>query len=224
MPRPSTNLAGKTFSHVTVLTLHSMTEKGAHWLCRCDCGKEFIRRADAIMSQKSQTKSCGCIPANALGWYSKNNPPCSRKPFGEAECRRLWRNYEKSAQQRGLVFKLDLATFKTITERACHYCGTAPRKRQLNPGSHGPYVGNGIDRVDNSVGYVLDNCVPCCEICNKAKRCMTINDFAEWVCRISLRLHSWSSPSSFVATDSGVETATCSRPSGSPVAPTPVCG
>jgi 5-methylcytosine-specific restriction endonuclease McrA len=27
----------------------------------------------------------------------------------------------------------------------------------------------GIDRVDNSIGYTPDNCVPCCTQCNRIK-------------------------------------------------------
>jgi hypothetical protein len=26
-----------------------------------------------------------------------------------------------------------------------------------------------IDRVDNSLGYVIGNCVPCCKLCNSMK-------------------------------------------------------
>ena len=28
---------------------------------------------------------------------------------------------------------------------------------------------NGIDRVDNNIGYTEENTVPCCEFCNRAK-------------------------------------------------------
>jgi hypothetical protein len=42
-----------------------------------------------------------------------------------------------------------------IKDRVCTYCGG-----QL------PRVETGLDRLDESKGYVLGNCVPCCCPCN----------------------------------------------------------
>lgn len=36
---------------------------------------------------------------------------------------------------------------------------------------------NGIDRFDNSKGYIAGNCVPCCGRCNRAKGTMSGEDF-----------------------------------------------
>lgn len=40
---------------------------------------------------------------------------------------------------------------------------------------------NGIDRIDNSKGYNLDNCVTCCTQCNTAKMQETEEDFKKWI-------------------------------------------
>jgi hypothetical protein len=40
---------------------------------------------------------------------------------------------------------------------------------------------SGIDRVNSSIGYNKENCVPCCDKCNKAKLAMTKEEFLEWV-------------------------------------------
>jgi hypothetical protein len=32
---------------------------------------------------------------------------------------------------------------------------------------------NGIDRVDNEKGYLVENCVPCCFTCNSLKKSVT---------------------------------------------------
>ena len=40
---------------------------------------------------------------------------------------------------------------------------------------------NGLDRVDSSKGYTIDNVVPCCAICNTAKNKMTQKEFKEWI-------------------------------------------
>ena len=40
----------------------------------------------------------------------------------------------------------------------CHYCGYLSLDKL-----------NGIDRIDNTRGYIVDNCVSCCSICNRMK-------------------------------------------------------
>lgn len=42
---------------------------------------------------------------------------------------------------------------------------------------------NGIDRADSNRGYIKENCLPCCETCNKAKRDLAIDDFYNWLKR-----------------------------------------
>ena len=56
--------------------------------------------------------------------------------------------------------------FDSIVQNGCHYCGKT-----------GP---NGIDRVDNTKGYVESNCVPCCKHCNYVKGNLSVADFKIW--------------------------------------------
>ncbi len=49
--------------------------------------------------------------------------------------------------------------------------------------SNGDFVYNGIDRLDNALGYTLDNCVPCCKRCNQAKNNMGLKEFRAWLVR-----------------------------------------
>jgi hypothetical protein len=50
------------------------------------------------------------------------------------------------------------------------------------------FIYNGIDRKINSIGYVYENCLPCCEICNKAKGTRTYEEYIEWMNRIADRV------------------------------------
>lgn len=43
---------------------------------------------------------------------------------------------------------------------------------------------NGIDRVDSSIGYTIQNSVPCCKICNYAKHNLTLEEFTLWLDRL----------------------------------------
>lgn len=60
----------------------------------------------------------------------------------------------------------DLITFE------CSYCGFMP---------NWPENRVGIDRIDSSVGYIPDNCVPCCSKCNSSKSDMSYEDFRQHV-------------------------------------------
>lgn len=53
-----------------------------------------------------------------------------------------------------------------------------------NPQCNGDYVYNGIDRVDNTKGYTIDNVVPCCGICNMAKGKLNQQEFQNWIKRV----------------------------------------
>jgi len=47
-----------------------------------------------------------------------------------------------------------------------------------------PYIYNGLDRIDNEKGYLLDNVTPCCKICNQAKHALSLDDFLAWCQRL----------------------------------------
>ena len=65
--------------------------------------------------------------------------------------------YQHSAKKHNRKFELSVIDFGYLVSTPCYYCG----KIQSNL--------NGVDRVDNSKGYVKGNCVSCCESCNRAK-------------------------------------------------------
>jgi hypothetical protein len=63
--------------------------------------------------------------------------------------------------------------FKNISKQDCYYCGKG-----------GP---NGIDRVDNSIGYEPGNCVLCCKHGNYVKGDLSQDDFEIWKNRFVLK-------------------------------------
>lgn len=99
----------------------------------------------------------------------KNNPELYKK---ELEKRRefeklpkyKYRSIKSEAKQRSYTFDLTLDEYKdNFFNKPCYYCGDKTQ--------------NGIDRVDNSIGYELYNCVPCCETCNGMKSNTSTSDF-----------------------------------------------
>ena len=120
---------------------------------------------------------------------TNRNAPTNKLPYGIAAMRKLYRNYKARANKDGYDFDLTETQFMELTQGNCHYCNSLPTQilsgsngsndgsRQLN----GDYLHNGIDRVDNSIGYIYANCVTCCKICNRAKREMTYHNFIVWL-------------------------------------------
>ena len=108
-------------------------------------------------------------------------------PIGEASKNRAINSIQGSAKKRGFEYNLTREDFLKITSSNCFYCGSEPKNqcKSLNSngkhGDNGDYIYNGIDRVDQNKGYILNNCVPCCKTCNWAKGTKTIKEFMSWI-------------------------------------------
>ena len=81
--------------------------------------------------------------------------------------------------KRGYFFELTKEEFKILTSSDCYYCGQNPNQlHNTNKNKfNGNYIHNGVDRVDNSKGYIINNCVACCWKCNKMKGSWTQEEF-----------------------------------------------
>lgn len=101
---------------------------------------------------------------------------------GEASLNALYSVYRIQASKRHLSFELTRDQFKEITKKNCFYCGDEPHQKIKN--KNGDYIYNGIDRVDNTKGYLIENVVPCCGICNKAKSNKTLEVFSIWINKV----------------------------------------
>jgi hypothetical protein len=142
------------------------------WRCRCDCG---VTRNVLVCSLVNKTsRSCGCLNREV-------NAARHAIYKGMASRNRLTYQYKASAKKRGFQWTLTNEEAHQIFESNCYYCGTSPKQIFKAKECNGSYVYNGIDRVDTSRGYTLDNCVPCCWTCNCAKRKMSSVQFLAWI-------------------------------------------
>ena len=89
--------------------------------------------------------------------------------------------YRHRAKQAGLDFDLDQDRIYQLFISSCYYCGMPPSNLAINPRWGTEFEYSGIDRLDNSKGYIESNCVACCSMCNMAKNNHTVEEFAEWV-------------------------------------------
>ena len=67
-------------------------------------------------------------------------------------------NYKRSAQDKRLDFTIQEEDFMSMVKNPCYYCGIIQEKGF-----------NGLDRLDSTQYYTIENCVSCCEMCNMMK-------------------------------------------------------
>ncbi len=139
------------------------------WLCQCDCGNKTVVNAYALERIRS-CKSCGM-----------------KKEYALASFNYLYSQYRNRAKNTNKSFFLSKEQFRSITSMSCYFCGIEPRNKVKYTGKcklYGDYIYNGVDRLDNSKGYIIKNCVPCCKDCNYAKGELTKDEFLNLVNRI----------------------------------------
>jgi hypothetical protein len=115
--------------------------------------------------------SCGCVPTSL-----------KLEPGGYVRGR-IRNEYRQNARKRGLYWKLTDEDFDRLTSQPCIYCGLAPN--MVRTVKRSTVILNGIDRVDNALGYTPENTVPCCKICNRAKRDMPYDEFMAWIASLA---------------------------------------
>jgi hypothetical protein len=80
-----------------------------------------------------------------------------------------FREYKKRAKKSDLSFSMSEDDFMLFWNKECFYCSSS-------------IDGIGLDRVDNSLGYDLQNLVSCCPVCNYAKGQLSGEEFLS-LCR-----------------------------------------
>lgn len=157
-------------------TLHSLTFRSVgkktragrqYFFFECKCSN--IKEIAYPNVRDGTTKSCGCMKKG----YTNGKV----LPAGEAAGNVMFNSYIKQAKRKDREFLITKEQFDCITKQNCHYCGIPPSPYKKPNHYNGGYIGNGIDRKDNTVGYVIENCLPCCTVCNYMKRNMDYTDF-----------------------------------------------
>ncbi|MHA1737419.1 MAG: hypothetical protein ACTSWD_02465 [Candidatus Heimdallarchaeota archaeon] len=93
-------------------------------------------------------------------------------------------HYKCASKRRNYDFNLSEQQFKSLLFENCYYCGQSPSIKinySIKNGVEKDVYYNGIDRLNNDIGYNVDNCVTCCQICNKAKGILSESDFMQWI-------------------------------------------
>lgn len=173
------NLIGKTFGRLTIVSFSHYIPKYRYnvWNCLCQCGNSIKSTTASLSRRNRPTQSCGCFRKDMVRLKCNFN----RKPVSVANINSLFYHYKKSANKRDIEFFLSRDEFIYLTSKRCFYCNCPPAQVHEKKETNGAYMYNGIDRKDNNIGYLLDNCVSCCKKCNYAKRNMTVKEFKSWI-------------------------------------------
>lgn len=155
------------------------------WWCtvRCLCGQEYERHVRSIKDYP-QPALCKCSNITENGKIFKLVTRKRKRTHREYLVTNKRQSSKSRATKKGLEFDLSLEEVERLLFSPCAYCGHKGRNifKYLD---YPALPHNGIDRVNNDIGYILGNVVPCCAICNFAKSANSPEEFKEWVQRIS---------------------------------------
>lgn len=139
--------------------------------CRCRCGVEGNKCISSLLS--GQSRQCRECAYRCVGEKNKTRDYGMRP---DAPIVRMFGSYKTQALKRGKEFLLTYQDFYNLVSMDCAYCGRKPFRKQKAGESTRTKADtrmilcNGVDRVDNDLPYVLENCVSCCQTCNVAKK------------------------------------------------------
>ena len=176
---PNQIILGKKYNSLTPIELCYLDLSGRKiYRTKCECGNE--KMIYGYLINLGIIKSCGCLHKKQT---KSEFGILRRKQFGEAAKNDLYRTYKKGAKKRNLEFDIPFDRFILLIQSRCIYCNSLPYKKSSNK-FFGVITYNGLDRVDNSKRYTIDNTVPCCHRCNQSKSNFTLEEFRKWIVNV----------------------------------------
>lgn len=128
------------------------------------CSKCLVRKQTSSFKYSMSSMFYGDRCRDCLRVRSKRcNQFKSAKEYYSSPIGR-YSSYKSAAKIRGYGFSITLSQFSAMIGKSCNYCG-------FNDGLVG------VDRKDNTIGYQIDNCVPCCYQCNRMKGKLSVAEF-----------------------------------------------
>jgi len=106
-----------------------------------------------------------------------------RLPGDEGAFRQLVNVQKYRAKKYGREFSLTNEQLRKLYKSPCHYCGIEPKQIFQSQSGGESFIYNGLDRLENSKGYTLENVVPCCKPCNLVKYTNPVDNL--------IRPHQW---------------------------------
>lgn len=168
-------------------------KKGVYkYMFKCSCGKNFMTYRRSVELKKC--KSCGCLRNKFISEANKarDYAPRNRGTDIEISINYVFFMSRNASKIKNRIFELTKEDVGSLIFKDCYYCGQSPNRRPKRVKDCKSLVIaiNGIDRFDNSLGYVVGNCVPCCSDCNYLKSSRNGLDFINSINKIFKNLTS----------------------------------
>jgi hypothetical protein len=175
-PQKCADASGKKYGTLLVLKdLHSKNKHGKSlWAVQCDCGVEKATPLEWLRDGRVVSCSPAC-PAKP-----------NRKSVQEQCIGGVLASYRNHANKAGRKWELTRDEVSSLLFSDCHWCGDGLSNlfESNTKGSPGACKYNGIDRVDSSKGYTVDNVVSCCWTCNYMKQDLVVKDWVDQMKKI----------------------------------------
>uniref|UniRef100_A0A6C0DS92 Uncharacterized protein n=1 Tax=viral metagenome TaxID=1070528 RepID=A0A6C0DS92_9ZZZZ len=154
--REKSNTREKELRDERTLMHNVIVEAGGDTQLCVNCGSDYTAFTTRYNKQSLLCQNCNAT--NAKQDAKRVDRVRNYKEERRLNLQQLYKDYNRSATKRGLTINLQADDFKALVVKPCYYCGYFKETEV-----------NGIDRINNDIGYEKTNCVPCCEICNRLK-------------------------------------------------------
>ena len=175
------SLMGKVYGRLMVVgeaeSRMESSGKRLYWPCKCECGNETVVSGVHLVS--GHTQSCGCLRDEKIqqqGILNRGRQYVNDEDKEQNAWMAHYRHFLSQARVRGIDTFLTLDDVKHLGAQHCFFCGAKPEEKKNVSNlrySRGKFYASGIDRVDTTQPYTLENCVPCCYNCNREKGYIT---------------------------------------------------
>lgn len=200
-------------------TSHENIDSEAYFLCECQCKNKTLRPISGkALNNKNYSLRCGVMgcdenvaiidenrnlishrcntcgemkPANKFrknaassGWHCLDCVPFKEKRNKwQQDVHSRYMFYVNRAKNHNWDFEFSEDEFEKLTSQPCFYCGGYSKSTR--------YIGEycGIDRLNSDLGYIKDNCVPCCHECNVMKMDLDVFGFLNKVEEIYVKMN-----------------------------------
>ncbi|CAM4309058.1 hypothetical protein BAMA_22965 [Bacillus manliponensis] len=182
---PNDELVGKKVGRLTILgvfkQLYTSGRTQIKYSCICDCNTDhlvYIKRDDLIHKRRIH---CGCLRKEPTNKY-KNRKYAILKHYYNS-------SLVKRSSKKRFTEIIDFDIFVLLVQQPCVFCGDSYSCILKDRFSSEQIKCNTIDRLNNNLGYVPGNCVPCCVKCNIAKGERTLEQFIQWILNLNKNIY-----------------------------------